>query len=453
MRAPAILLPLLLGGCALINATSSSPADAGGGDAAIAGCTRPPCREVVAELTSDLDILFVIDNSHSMKEEQDGLARAFPRFLDTITVEGRLPNLHIGVVSSDLGIGGWTSDACHDAGDNGRLLATPREAGCQAPRGTFIFDVAVADAERQRNYDGSLPDAFSCIARLGITGCGVEQHLEAMKLALDGSRLENQGFLREHAYLAIVILADEDDCSAHDAAIIFNPSASLDNLSSELGPFSSYRCTEFGITCDGANLSRSAADYENCVPRTDSIINDPVKYYEFLKGLKDNPGLLIGAVIAGNPTPFGVGLTERGAPYLKPSCQSSNGIADPAVRLKDFADHFGDNGQFVSICQDDLTRALDVSSNRLGSLLSGCLTGPLFDDPTLPGLQPDCRVTRVTDTTRSSFPACGVAPEPCYELVADVARCPISTGHLRVIVRGATVAPVGTRYIVECFRP
>ena len=421
----------------------------------------------------NVDILFVIDNSHSMKEEQESLARNFVNFINVLnTIEGGLPNIHLGVVSSDLGIGGWTSDQCHDEGDNGLLLSTARDTGCSPPDGAFISDVVLPGGARDKNYTGTLASTFSCIAKLGITGCGVEQHLESMKLALDGSRLENQGFLRKDAYLAVIILADEDDCSAHNPEVIFNPSASLDHLNSEFGPFNSYRCTEFGVLCNGTTLSRSAADYENCTPRTDSLINDPNKYFEFLRGLKGNPSLLIGAVIGGNTTPFGVGLTERMAPNLKPSCQSSNGTADPGVRLKSFVDQFGENGSFVSICQDDLSEAVETVANLLKRVLgTTCLAGNVDTtdiDPSSPGTQLDCNVADVrfrgqVGETEKTVRRCQMsgadtpvtsgasAESPCWWVTSNIDKCKDTSTKLELkIERGGQDAPIGTEVVARC---
>src|SRR5690242_4714584 len=54
----------------------------------------------------DVDILFMIDNSPSMQEEQDKLNANFPVFMNELKkIPGGLPNVHIGVISSDLGAG------------------------------------------------------------------------------------------------------------------------------------------------------------------------------------------------------------------------------------------------------------------------------------------------------------------------------------------------------------
>src|SRR5688572_16054861 len=287
-------------------------------------------QRINVNVNREIDILFVIDNSDSMKEEQDSLAANFPRFIDVLSnIVGGLPDVHIAVVSSDVGIPPFTAEACSENGDDGLMQNTahpPTGGTCSPPRNgaRYIEDIAgPAGQPRIKNYDGELDDVFGCIARLGNAGCGVEQHLEAMRRALDGRHPENAGFLRPNAYLAVIVLADEDDCSARDTQV-FNPSTQFDTLNSMYGPFSSFRCAEFGITCDGGTLARAAADYDQCAPRGDSYLYHPDEYVNFLRQLKGTPNLVITSIISGNPTPVGVELTmadpERPAPRLKPSC-------------------------------------------------------------------------------------------------------------------------------------
>jgi hypothetical protein len=63
-----------------------------------------------------------------------------------------------------------------------------------------------------------LAQAFSQLASVGTNGCGIEQHLEATKRALDGNPL-NAGFVRDSAFLAVIVIADEDDCSLASSAL------------------------------------------------------------------------------------------------------------------------------------------------------------------------------------------------------------------------------------------
>jgi hypothetical protein len=331
-----------------------------------------------------LDLLFVIDNSGSMEEEQVNLAANFSRFMDALEpLSGGLPDLHIAVVSSDVGIG-YTAGGCSLYGDNGRFQVTPRVQGCEPPAGAFLVDVEGQGGERERNVEGTLGDAFTCIARLGTTGCGLEQHLEATMRGLDGRNPENLGFLRADAFLAIVILADEDDCSAFDTAV-FDPDVST---IPELGPFASFRCTEFGITCDGGEIAREPAEYQSCEPRGDSYLRHSGFYADFLRSLKEDPRAILVGVIAGQPEPVAVTIETSGAqagyPRLLPSCQSAHGAADPAVRLDHFARSFGARGTFTSICQDDLSPAIDAIARKIYLAMSGELV-----DEEEPAPEPD----------------------------------------------------------------
>jgi hypothetical protein len=321
------------------------PSDCGGAE-----CDGGVC----ANATHELDVLFVIDDSSSMTEEQEALVAAFGAFVEGLGTP--LPSLHLGVVSADLGTPPYTGEACIGSGDNGLLENTPRGA-CSPPRARYIEDVPEEGGGRRRNYDGELAAAFACIARLGDDGCGIERHLDAMRAALDGSRPENAGFVRAGAHLAVVFFADEDDCSAHDARV-YDPSQALDNLTSELGPYTSYRCTEFGVRCDGANLPRTAGSYTTCVPRTDSFLVDPAAGVSFLRGLKGPGGVTVG-VIAGDRSPFRVVTTTQGRPRLDSSCTGATGrTAVPAVRLQAFAEAFGARGMTTSICAADLATPL-----------------------------------------------------------------------------------------------
>jgi hypothetical protein len=465
-------------------------------------------KEIPITTNRKVDILFVIDNSGSMAEEQASLLANFGSFMNVLeSIEGGLPDVHIGVVSSDTGIG-YTAGGCNLDGDNGRLQNTARIVGCSPPSGYFIKDVQTTppagtscednpDACRDRNYDAEagLAATFSCIARIGTTGCGLEQHLEGMKRALDGRNPENAGFLRPDAYLAVILLADEDDCSAKNNAI-FNPDATM---VTQLGPFSSYRCTEFGIQCrdDADNvilLDRSPRQYSppnTCEPRGAPNTGDneyfwhPQHYVDFLRSLKPDPeNSLIVATIVGNPTPVAVGIEDSGPtagnPKLLPSCQSANGVADPAVRLKWFSDQFPNRNAFVSICNDDLSDGMDVIAKLLKRVVGNpCIEGRLDVtdlDPNEPGLQIDCSVSdvrhhRTDDEEQYPVPRCklqedpaspggvkpradsprgGIQNDACWYVYEDLQACGDYPSKLVLKIDRLTDAPTGTTVIARC---
>ena len=346
----------------------------------------------------DVDLLFVIDNSESMKQEQVNLTTNFPRLIEALrsqsldsdgtgapcnesTKEGcNIPNVHIGVISTDLGSGPFDEQCEPVGGDQGRLQSRARVDGCTPPSAEFItyIDGATNIPGGGANPIQDVKDAFACIAELGILGCGFEHQLEAARRALDPARGINAGFLRDEALLAVVFITDEDDCSAQDANLfdprIFEPDSSL-------GPPKSFRCFEFGIQCNSGG--RATGTRENCVPAGNALY--PIQdYLRFFQGLKP-PGRVVLASIAGTIRQAGsvnqveVGLDRDGHPTLQPSCQSPNGFADPAIRIKALMDAFAPDSQFSSICDGDFGPALErLGQKILGKLGAQCIPAPVL---------------------------------------------------------------------------
>src|SRR6185503_3858242 len=133
----------------------------------------------------NLDLLFMIDNSSSMTELQMKMLAQDPGFMTVLqNLPNGLPNIHVAVVSSDMGAPGdsTTSIMCSTSGDDGAFQATPRGSCTTSPLAsgaTFISNV-----DGQANYTGNLQDAFGCIAQLGDAGCGFEHQLASVARAL-----------------------------------------------------------------------------------------------------------------------------------------------------------------------------------------------------------------------------------------------------------------------------
>src|SRR5262249_2835532 len=61
-------------------------------------------------INRDIDIVFMVDNSLSMKPLQTKLAANFPSFMNELKMlPGGLPNVHIGVISSSMGAGPYSA--------------------------------------------------------------------------------------------------------------------------------------------------------------------------------------------------------------------------------------------------------------------------------------------------------------------------------------------------------
>jgi len=200
-----------------------------------------------------LDLLFVIDNSSNMANETANPMANFPAFLTPLKdMVGGLPHVHVGVTTTDPGTGLFDITHCEEVGgDAGSLLVgncanptggapylvdvAPQGCGismepdntCSAhtcsqdhcghePTTNFVQD-SITGCPRCRNYFGeSLEDALRCISAIGTFGCGFEQPLEAMKKALEPANTANSGFLRHDAFLTVLLITNEDDCSASD---------------------------------------------------------------------------------------------------------------------------------------------------------------------------------------------------------------------------------------------
>lgn len=125
-----------------------------------------------------IDILWIIDNSGTMSEEQDQLVdnfRTFTEVLYSTSVE-----FHIGVTTTDV----------------------------EEEAGALVGEVLTRETE-------DLEDLFVEQAAQGTMGSRDEMPLEAVRLATTTARQTgyNADFFRDDAELEVIILSDEDDQS------------------------------------------------------------------------------------------------------------------------------------------------------------------------------------------------------------------------------------------------
>lgn len=144
---------------------------------------QPPGQQVdvfYQATIPNVDVLWVVDNSDSMAEEQQALADSFQDFYKFIS---NTASFHIGVISTDM----------HNPDHSGRLLGDPK---------IITQDTENAEEVFRRNVN------------VGIGGTGDEQGFNAAATAL-GPLIStyNAGFLQEDAHLFIIFVSDEDDGS------------------------------------------------------------------------------------------------------------------------------------------------------------------------------------------------------------------------------------------------
>ncbi len=443
--------------------------DGAGGDGGPDGDAAPELVDIPISVLRPLDVLFVVDDSATMVQEQEALARGFPAFVAALTDTDELVDLHVGFVSSNLGTApaGTGGVGCAGEGDQGHLLVA---AACPALTGDhpFVEHRLAPDGEAASNYTGELAEQLQCMAQLGVDGCGFEQHLESMKRALEND-VENAGFLRAEANLAVIVLADEDDCSASDRAL-FIAQPEGDTRTSPLGELSSFRCFEFGIACAGdPDGERELGARQGCAPDDASDYVEPVgTYADFLTGLKGGRHRVAVATIVGDVEPVTVGIeVERDQLWVEPECMVCPGgaaegcttaeslvAAAPAIRLSALADRFSGRSQVEDICAYDRgADALDYQAalGRIGERLridggTRCLeSAPADREPDTAGVQALCEVVEDGE----AIPSCDELSAPCWSL-AHAPECEGSETAL-VVDRGES-AP-GEAMTIRCAGP
>ncbi|CAN5767798.1 hypothetical protein BH11MYX3_BH11MYX3_06830 [soil metagenome] len=408
-------------------------------------------KDIPAVPRRDVDILFLIDDSLSMKEEQASLKANFSRFITVLeSLDGGLPNIHIGVTTPNLGTSaidgshGMNIGTCIGDGDGGRMRKLPGG-------GAFISDFDDGHGGRTRNYTGTLTEAFAQIAEVGSNGCGIEQHLEAVKRALDNNPA-NAGFLRPNAYLAVILVADEDDCSLAKSTL-FDGNAN----DPAYGDRVNFKCTHEGIECDSPNTDLGQLGRrQDCHPKYDSTVVTQIdRYVDFLKGLKTDPRDVIVAGITGDAGPFEI-VKKGSVSVLKQSCvyngPTGTQYAYPGIRMMDFLGQFANRNTRTTICNEDLSGGM----TQIGELLKRAVADPCFErqladaDPTVDGVQYDCTVVDTQyrpnqpDEELRVVPACDATKSriPCWRIEEDVVHCGYTKidPHLKLVVeRGGDI--------------
>jgi hypothetical protein len=167
------------------------------GSATAEGGFDPGCEKV--------DLLFVIDNSGSMQDEQESLVNSFPAFIDEMQVQlADADSYHLGVISTD---DYEFNDGCEDEG--AMIIVTGGDGSSKGECGPYEAGYSyMTEAD-------DLDVAFSCAAQIGTDGDGDERGMQTMAAALSDEMNApggcNDGFLRDDALLVIVLITDEED--------------------------------------------------------------------------------------------------------------------------------------------------------------------------------------------------------------------------------------------------
>ncbi len=312
------------------------------------------------------DILFVIDNSNSMTEEQDGVATELPAFVQALRAGGGLTqDFRVGVVTTSVYLyaesasGPPTLETASYAQEAGHLQPVPDADGtvpANAPR--FL-----------EGDDPQLVERFRALVKRGVVGSGQETAFEAALLAVTPPLIGtpttsggNGGFLRDEARLLVVIVTDEDDCSerARPPQVVIGADKSHDycaDQADKLTPVSDY-VNAFRALTDSTGAPRtvlwaSIAPVATTDKRTEPVVVDGVLH------------------TVDCPTSYGPGARHRQmAAAFDPSLRNLDSIcrADGQGR----ADYHGSLINIAGIANEN--QSLEVSNLPDPSLLQVALT-------------------------------------------------------------------------------
>jgi hypothetical protein len=383
------------------------------------------------EVRNKVDLLFVLDDAPSMSAQLAALKAALPALESELAASEMPVSYHLGVVTADVGAGPHALPAfgCQPGGDGGKLRDAGGSGGVR-----YIDDNRVAGTANV----GDVAAALAALVDVPATGCAFSQPLEAAYRVLHDQIPENTGFLRSDALLAVVFVSDADDCSAPPATDLFDASAT------QYGPLTRFRCTQFGIACNGKPVPPTAASgMTGCTSQTmadGGKLVDAQKYIDFFTrpaaqgGVKVDPNDVILSGITAPSDPVGVHVespcsedaSASECAVLNRSCISATNVmlaGDPAVRLNTVvgAAH---NDYLTSICDTDDAHALRAFAQQILAHTSiGCLQYPVV---TRADGTPDCTVSDVTanpdgSTTTTAIPSCSFSAPPCWRSVDELA--------------------------------
>ncbi|KHD87877.1 MAG: hypothetical protein OM95_12555 [Bdellovibrio sp. ArHS] len=146
-----------------------------------------------------IDILWVIDNSGSMETSQNNLASNFQSFINRFNQYNY--DFHMAVTTTDAWEKQFHSDSVKARIRDGARLETSPGNYVTTSSGVFVMDKQTAN----------LSNVFSTNIKQGTLGNGDERAFESFKQSL----LEpfNVNFRRSEAFLAVIIVSDEEDFS------------------------------------------------------------------------------------------------------------------------------------------------------------------------------------------------------------------------------------------------
>jgi hypothetical protein len=212
----------------------------GGSTGGIGGTTVEENFTQTSSSSKKLDIVWIIDNSGSMADEQEDLGYNFEIFINQFIVKN--VDFKMGITTTDT-----------------RL----------AYKGLMVSgaDTKLTSLAAKSNKYQFLSD-FQNLVQVGTSGSGNEKGLEASEGFMQRYATS---FLRKEAYLAIVIISDEEDQSSKTVSTYTNYLKSFKN---EPGLVKIYSIVDVNNTNSGYGVTVGADRYKLASAQTAGVVGD-----------------------------------------------------------------------------------------------------------------------------------------------------------------------------------
>jgi hypothetical protein len=410
------------------------------------------------------DILFVVDRptqqDETMWDTMEGVNLESEGYVMGGLSYSAIPpgqssvELHIGVITSDLGAGFDGFDGCDLHGDDGILqsdvLSTELygEYDCEPLADEDMFIRVVDGVVQNMGEVFDVNTAVQCLIlaqMIRTTTCPIKQPLRAVARAISDHRDgANDLFLQEEGGLAVVFISGEDDCSA-DELSVYDPTL-----------FGPYHCFAQGLDC-----VQQDNVYTACTEPVGGALMPTADLAALLDAAKGDNAVVV-SVMAG-PYDADIGVLVDDVPdvgmQIQPSCQTAGGGLEalPAIRLSLLKDQFADSSLFQEICAPDSEQFFDGVARKLAAQTAyRCMPKvPVDTDDSKPGMQAQCDIVDVVnpgvvgqEDRIGPYPECrqsgyGVT---CWEMMPEVS----CTARYKLVLQRAINDDMESQnYIVE----
>jgi hypothetical protein len=171
-----------------------------GGDISILATSQSFVQ--TTSINNKVDILWDIDDSGSMADDQANLATNFNAFIHNFATQGY--DFHMSVTTTTAWMREWYPNYAYMAKFRDGNIYTPTHAD---NTGIFMISTLTPD----------VIGTFQTNIQVGTVGSGDERGFDSFKQALINPDNTPYGFRRNDAFLAIVIVSDEEDFSRNSS--------------------------------------------------------------------------------------------------------------------------------------------------------------------------------------------------------------------------------------------